>query len=141
MVAGAAAAVRFAGLKDYSTDDTGRLRQELQRQNNAVDESLAALERERAARPVRRTVADDSVAVHDEALLVVESCRIELPPSDHDRPFRTVTIVVTRTGLTITVAAASGEFVMGSSPDETFAGIAGIRRYEDDGQGTWWRAF
>lgn len=131
--------MRFEGLRDYRTGDSGQLREDLQRQNIAVGDSLAALERERAARPASRSVAANTVATHDEALIVTESCRITLPPSDADRPFRTVTIVVTSAALTITVAAAAGQRVMNASED-SFGAFLGIRRYEDDGQGGWWRA-
>lgn len=131
--------MKFKGLREYQTSDPAALRQDLQRQNAAVDEALSALERERAARPVPRSVVADTTAVHDEMLLVSVSCRIELPRSDASTPGRAVTVVLTKSGLSVTVAAAGGEFVM-TFASELFSSIPGLRRYEDDGLGNWWRA-
>lgn len=44
----------FGGLSDYQTGDPADLRQDLQRQNLAVGDALAALEYSRAARPAVR---------------------------------------------------------------------------------------
>lgn len=85
-----------------------------------------------------RTVSADATAEHEETLLVSESCRIELPPSDAKDPLRAVTIVATRTDLRIAVVARRGELVMGAH-EELLPGAVGLRRYIDDGQGGWWR--
>lgn len=130
--------MKFQGLTDYPAEPTA-MRVAMQRQNGAVREALEALERERAARPVPRTVTGNTAATHDEALRVIADARIVLPRSEPSKAFRTVTVVATRTGLVITVAAAAGNHVQGVAED-SFSGFAGLRRYEDDGQGNWWVA-
>ena len=146
--------MRFEGLRDYRTGDSGQLREDLQRQNEAVGKSLAELERECAPRPTVRFLAhgeergSSGVGVHsasyDEMLVLLgPSERVELPRSSSPMAGRAITIVVAASPSTVTIASADsdkleGDRVMGTGVEVLTT--MGLRTYIDDGNGGWWRA-
>lgn len=130
--------MNFQGLKDYNTADPQRLRIDLQRQNQAVAEALAALEREREAVLVPRTTTKDTAARIGEMVVAQRALKVFLPPSSPTAAGKRVAVVKATSGTVLIVAAPKNSVVgLNVYAMPTFGQLMS---FYDDGQGGFWGA-
>jgi hypothetical protein len=131
--------MQFQAPKDYRVDDAARLREDLQRQRQAIDNALRELDRDKADRwRWRRVASTSATADFGEALLLdvtVGAIVVRLPDGDIQRQGRRVLLCLSASG-TVTVRPITGT-INGANSDSLTA--VGSYIYEWDGA-AWWRS-
>jgi hypothetical protein len=131
----------FIGLRDYRTGDPAQLREDLQRQNLAVEDGFRIANRAHAPRWNPFPAIVGATLRHGDAPFVNAergTVTFLLPPSTPDT--RGLGVRFTRATGTgdIVVASQRGQLVQGAMTDTLSSSIY-AREYIDDGRGNWWR--
>lgn len=131
----------FTGIRDYRTDDPTGLREDLLRQNEAIEAAFRDVSITSAARYLPRKVSRDVRVAHGEALLVdaTRAVTLYLPESTQQTRGRLIRVQRMAGTETISVAASGGQLVQGATTDTLDRQVT-VREYMDDGDGNWWRA-
>jgi len=129
--------VKYQGIRDFRTAEPGQLRQDLQRQNQAIEQAFFDAELERARFSVRKTNRDDTVAFRELLLVDVTSdVVVRLPSSSPETKGLPCRIGRTVGGGTLMVAAVENQTVQGGV-SASLPNI-GWAEFIDDGAGGFW---
>lgn len=132
--------MKYRSIREFATHDPVRLRSDLQRQSQALEDAFADANRDFLQRWRIVKVTDALYqAAHGELILAGYNTDtvIVLPASSEQTGGLAVRVVFAGGSGSITVQAPSGQTV-NSVETQAFGGSYGFKEYVDDGLGAWW---